>query len=230
VGSTQDSKAIIKEENTMQKLIQTLIVLILFALVITACQSSPPPPVTGDLLFQDDFSNPSSGWDQVNRDDGGQTNYGEGFYRIFVNTTGKFYWANPGLDLTDVQIEVAGSKAGGPDDNTFGVICRYQDNDNFYEFIISSDGYAGIAKIAAGKTELISGNKLYPTDAIQLGDATNHIRANCIGDTLTLIVNGVQVAQVKDTDFPSGDVGLFAGAATVAGVDIHFDNFSVSAP
>lgn len=41
-------------------------------------------------------------------------------------------WANQSRSFPgDVRIEVDAAKIGGPDDNDFGVICRYQDIDNF---------------------------------------------------------------------------------------------------
>jgi hypothetical protein len=68
------------------------------------------------------------------------------------------------------------------------------------------------------------------SDKILKGDATNHIRADCVGDTLTLYVNGEKLAEAKDSDFTSGDVGLMAGTFDQVGVDIRFDNFVVSRP
>jgi hypothetical protein len=53
---------------------------------------------------------------------------------------------------------------------------------------------------------------------------------DCIGDTLTLFVNDQQLAQVRDNEFPSGDVGLIAGTYDTPGTDIRFDNFVVYKP
>jgi len=121
-------------------------------------------------------------------------------------------------------------KAGGPDDNDFGVICRYQDVDNFYFFIISSDGYYGIGKTVDGVQELIGTDQMNPDDAINQGDANNHIKADCVGSHLVLHANGAKLADVEDTSLSSGDVGLIAGTFDEAGADIHFDNFVVRKP
>ncbi len=182
-----------------------------------------------DVLFQDDFSDTSSGWDQVNVDDG-ITDYENGYYRILVNTTETDVWANPGLDFTDVVVEVDATKAGGPDDNDFGVICRYQDTSNFYFFIISSDGYYAIGKVVNGEQQLIDADQMYPDDAIKQGNTTNHIKADCVGTHLVLHANGKSLVDVEDTAFASGDVGLLAGTFGETGTDIHFDNFVVRKP
>jgi hypothetical protein len=182
-----------------------------------------------NILFQDDFSDPSSGWDRINQSDG-ITDYADGVYRIFVNTVNTDIWSNPGLDFGDVRVEVDATKVGGNDNNDFGVICRYQDSDNYYFFIASSDGYYGIGRFVGGKQELIGVESMPPSEVIKKGDATNHLRADCIGSKLSLFVNDQFLTQVEDTAFTSGDVGLLAGSLDSPGVDIHFDNFKALKP
>jgi hypothetical protein len=185
--------------------------------------------IAPEIIFQDDFSNTSSGWDRYDGFEG-VTDYDNGAYRIFVNETDSDYWANPGLNLTDVIIEVEATKIGGPDDNDFGVICRYQNDNNFYFFIISSDGYYGVGKVENGSQELISNENLMKGKPIKLGKTTNSIRAECVGNNLVLYANDKELASFTDGTFSSGDVGLIAGTFGIAGTDIHFDNFIVKRP
>ncbi len=223
----------------MKRFTLPVLALVVVLLSSLACQTltgggETPPPVSGDdassnILFQDDFSNPDSGWDSVRTDDG-VTDYENGIYRIFVNTDNLDVWANPGKSFTDARIEVDATKAGGPDDNDFGIICRYQDVDNFYFLIISSDGYYGIGKTENGEQELLGAENMNTDDAIHQGQATNHITAECVGSRLSLSVNGKELFTVSDTSFASGDVGLLAGTYDEPGTDIHFDNFIVTKP
>lgn len=182
------------------------------------------------VLFQDDFSDPTSGWDQVSNEEG-ITDYESGTYRILVNVSQIDYWANPGLNFGDVVVEVDTTKAGGPDDNDFGVICRYLDEDNFYFFLISSDGYYAIGKTTNGEQVLLQpAGQMQPSEAVFTEKAENHLRAECVGSHLTLVVNGNLVAETDDSSFSNGDVGLMAGAFDESGVDIRFDNFTVKEP
>jgi hypothetical protein len=183
----------------------------------------------GRLLFQDDFSDAKSGWDSLSNEDG-ITDYDNGQYRILVNTTNTDVWANPGLNFTNTIIEVDATKAGGDDNNDLGVICRYKDSNNFYFFVISSDGYYGIGKFKDGQQVLVGMESMPPTDAVRQGNATNHILAECNGSTLRLVVNGQQLAETTDSDFTSGDAGLLAGSFENPGTDILFDNFIVREP
>ena len=201
---------------------------------LTASQpASTPESVSTAVakpLFSDDFSDPSSGWDRVN-DEEGINDYSNGGYRIFVNKKNWYFWSNPGLQFTDVVIDVDAQKMAGPDENDYGIICRYQDEQNFYFFTIGSDGFYSISKILNGEESLIGMDKMqYNDTSIQLGSSPNHLTAECVGSNLTLTVNGTVLADVKDTDLTSGDVGLVAGTYDTPGVDILFDNFVVTRP
>jgi serine/threonine protein kinase len=183
----------------------------------------------GAVLFRDDFSDPTSGWDRSS-DGEGLTNYWEETYRIVVDKPQSDYWANPGQEFTDVIVEVDAYKAGGPDDNDFGVICRYQDVDNFYGFLISSDGFYSIMKIIDGEYDLIDLESMESSRSILQGSATNRIRAECIGTSLRLYANGDLLQEAQDADYAEGDVGLIAGTFDLPGTDIRFDNFVVYSP
>jgi hypothetical protein len=218
------------EETRMKKrLLFILIVLVSASLACQAIERVTKTEQPSNVLFQDDFSDPSSGWDRITEATG-QSDYVDGKYRIFVDDTNTDVWSNPGLDFTDVRVEVDATKVAGPDDNDFGVTCRTESADNFYFFIISSDGYYGIGKVKGDQQDLIQMDALQPVDAIKQGGTTNHIRADCIGDALTLYVNGQKINEVHDAEFTSGDVGLMAGSFDTPGTDIHFDNFQVLKP
>jgi pectate lyase len=224
----------------MKKIFFPLVVLVLVTL---ACTFTPvtsvntpttQPPAGGgsnslQILFQDDFSNVNSGWDRTSNDSY-STDYANGGYRINVVPSSYSAFANPYQSFqNDVRVEVDVTKNGGPDDNAFGMICRYQDVDNYYFFYISSDGYVGIGIDNAGSKTIISssdGNMTSDSSIIQ-GAATNHLRADCIGNTLTLFVNGTQIATATDSTFTGGDVGLIARTFSVGGTDIMFDNIFV---
>lgn len=221
----------------MKKNIRFIAIISLLVLLSLACSllgstdepAGGPSGLPAGVLFQDDFADSSSGWDQVNMEEG-ITDYENGYYRIYVNADETDVWANPGLNFTNVVIEVDATKAAGPDDNDFGVICRYQDIENFYFMIISSDGYYGVGKVIGGEQELIGTEQMNPDDSIKQGNATNRIKADCVGSHLVLHVNGSKIVDVEDTTFSSGDVGLMAGTFAEPGTDIHFDNFVVKNP
>jgi hypothetical protein len=183
----------------------------------------------GGVLFQDDFSDTSSGWDR-NSSEQGATDYIDGGYHIFVAPENYSVWANPGQFFTDVRVGVDAHKLSGVDDNEYGVICRYEDTGNFYAASVSSDGYYGVIDVDNGEFQYVGMEGMQPTDQLNLGDGSNHVQLDCVGSTLTLSVNGVQLVSVEDDSHASGDVGLYAGTFNSPNIDIFFDNFVASQP
>lgn len=185
---------------------------------------------SGDLLFQDDFSNLKSGWKRFSGGMDGSLDYRDGGYLISVNKSAIILWGGPGLDFSNVRLEVDVVKATGPEDNDFGLLCRSQDRNNFYYFVISSDGYYGIGKVENGVQKLIGMQALLPSETIQTGQRVNHLRADCVGDDLSFYINGDLVSSVGDAQFDSGEVGLLAGTFQNPGIRVLFDNFIVLYP
>lgn len=201
-------------------------------LVTTPIEVGPIVPQTAAVaaLYQDDFSDPKSGWDS-SEGDSGLTDYGAGDYVIRVEKAKWQLWANPNQEFDDVSIEVDAEPTAGPGENEMGVICRYQDTSNFMYAAIGSDGYYGIFEIKDGKTTVLTGDgQLQPSNAIAQGRAVNHIRFVCNGVEFTLAINGQQVASISRNGWTGGDIGVLAGTFDRGGVEIHFDNFVVTAP
>jgi hypothetical protein len=205
---------------------------LLLIIFLTACQSAWVAELvtrSGQALYHDDFSDPSSGWSQTVSANG-SLGYIDGVYRMVVQSAGYDLWAVSGQTYGDVQIEVDATRLAGPLSNRFGLICHYQDMDNFYFFIISSDGYYAIGKNKNGTVSLLGQKMMAYSAAIVPGNGLNHLRFDCIGNTLTGIVNDQSIASTSDADFSGGDAGLIAGAFDEGGVDVTFDNFMVIKP
>ncbi|WKZ34704.1 MAG: hypothetical protein QY332_13875 [Anaerolineales bacterium] len=216
----------------MNRILFFLLVLIALSL---ACAYSPATPAmpapsvsSGTVLFQDDFSRSSSGWTRMLNAEG-VMDYDGGGYRILVNSQQMNFWSTPQKDFTDVRLEVDTGKLAGPDENRIGLICRFNGSD-YYFFIISSDGFYGAGIFFSGQALLLGQSEMQSSESIHKGLAVNHLRADCIGNTLTFYVNGFQVAQFRNDVLASGDVGMLAGTFDTPGVDIIFDNFVVLQP
>jgi len=216
----------------MRSLILSILAL---ALTSLACQytslfASTPTPVSqsGETLFYDDFTNPSTGWDRFTSAEGTMDYDGSG-YRFLVNALQANFWSTPGKSFRDVRMEVDVAKLSGPDENRIGLLCRFVD-DNYYFFMVSSDGYYTIGKYIGGNAIQLGQSEMQYDESIHTGLAVNHLRADCKGSTLILFVNGTPVAKAEDADLTEGDVGLLAGTFAQPGVDVIFDNFVVLQP
>jgi hypothetical protein len=200
-------------------------------LCLSSCASLPIPAVStpnaGEVLYQEQFENNSTGWARI-ANDNGIMDYDGGGYRILVRQPKLNIWSTSEKDFGDVRVEADVIRLNGPEENRMGLICRYQGGD-YYFFVISNDGYYVIGKFIGGMTLLLGQSEMQASEVIQKG-TMNHLRADCIGEKLTFYINFTQVASVTDTDFPRGDVGVLAGSFTEPGVDVLFDNFVVLQP
>ena len=205
-------------------------------LLAAACASQAPAPTPGSAplaLLQDDFSQPTSGWDKYTGAEG-QVGYDNGHYLIRVDQPQIYLWGTPGLNLADSTVDVDASYVSGPLNNEFGVICRFAkngDTSSFYFFAISSDGYYVSGKVVQNALTDLDPKDFAPSKAVRIGaSAVNHLSATCQGNRMTLALNGAPLSAFVDDDLKFGDVGLLAGTFDQGGVAIHFDHLVVKKP
>ncbi len=201
---------------------------------------SPTPamasaPAFNNVVLRDDFTNAASGWPL--RDDGDvKTEYKINTYHVMMQKDNTSVLLHPKqtFNLTDVSVEVTAASAAGPIENSFGVACRVKDEMNYYRLVIGADGFFGIAKVKAGEnTWLAFHESLSSLINVRKSPAdvgkSNTLRADCIGDKLSLFVNGRKLDEVRDSEFTTGDVGLRIGTEKAA-AEVSFKDFVVHAP
>lgn len=182
-----------------------------------------------DVLLQEPFADRGGNWGEDRRDEF-ERGYEGGEYFIEVVEPYWFAWASAGKSFDDVSIEVEAYLDSGSPDNHFGVLCRQADQENFYYFAISSDGYYAIFRSLDGEVETLTGDGMLPSSAVRTDGQTNRIQAVCRGDRLSLYVNDQLVASTRDGALARGDVGIGVGAQSTGGVRVHFDDLVVRKP
>jgi DNA-directed RNA polymerase subunit RPC12/RpoP len=189
----------------------------------------PTPVPFANVLFQDDFSSTSSGWDQLH-----ETNYTleykNGSYHVLVGEKdgGQSVWI--GDNYTNVSVEVDANQDAGPEDALVGVSCRYAQGVGGYSFEFARDGTYGIYLYDQGSPTALDERILEPNTVNPNG--ANHIEGMCAGSTLTLILNGEVLMQVDDPTYTSGGAGLIVrtGDSGTPGIDVLFNQFVVKGP
>lgn len=184
----------------------------------------PPPLPDFDLVIQDDFSNESIWY--VNSGDDFGFNYVDGGYRIYINIPFASIWSLRGKEYSDVRVEVDGAWFAGDTSGYYGVMCRHIDEDNYYALMVSSAGRFGIGKMEEGEWEFLYEAEAQP-GVIKSDKNANRITADCIGEALTLYVNGLKLVELDEDDFRSGSVGVIARSQSVTPFEALFDNFSL---
>ena len=199
--------------------------------------STPVPPaiemptatqVAGKLVYEDDFSK-ESGWAQQQNDEWGM-GYANGGYFIEVNITDAPIWSVRNQELEDVLLEVDASRSQGPASGYYGLVCRHLNGDNYYTLVISDEGPFGIGIVEDGEKLRFLQEGIAPPEVLNPTGTPNRLRADCVGNTLSLYANGVKLAEVQDSTFDAGDSGLLAGTSKETGLLVLFDNMVARSP
>lgn len=209
----------------------------LFLLALSACSPNESEPDAcndpPEVLFFDDFNGEQDcGWVTYNRG-GGIAEIDNASMQLTVSQPGQIWWTNPNRDFDDLVIRAEARQVSGPNDNAFGLICRYQNEENFYVFLISGDGYYAIGKYQSGSENVVyltDAGQFQQSDAINTGVASNEMLVSCIGNQLSLAVNGTPLITVTDPTFVTGDVGVAASTLQAETGVIEFDNVQVTVP
>ena len=184
----------------------------------------PTPTQLPNIVFEDDFSS-DTGWMLYKADTHGFT-LKEGAYNINVKTPNGFIWSVRSLSLADLALETDAHRVEGTEAGYYGIVCRYQSGINYYALVVSESGSYGIVKMEHGLLEFLAEG----TDEegiIHHGDRVNRVRGDCVGDTLTLYVNGEKLLEVQDGTFKDGNVGLIALTFKEKLLKVMFDYFAV---
>ena len=216
----------------MNKLI-LMITLLLLSTLVSGCNlpgvvSQTASANTPNLLFEDNFSDPNSGWEVSSQ--GGLKDYYNGTYHILISDTNIFSWSVAQQSYGDVAISVDAAFTGPASMAEIGIICRMQNSQDFYFMTLRSDGAFAVFKMYQGNEFFIGMEGYQFNDAIRTGLSTNHIEVSCRGENLSLAVNNQQLITVQDSSYQVGDVGVLAGAFDEPNVNVYFDNFRVFQP
>ena len=231
----EEAEALVTNLHGLRKT-RIIVVIAAVAMMINGCSQfgfigelfSPSQAGESHTQINDDFSDKDSGWGQFIYPEASAV-YKNDAYQITINVPNSdVFITYPRIYINSV-VQADINKVSGSNDNNFGLICRFEDERNFYAGQVSSDGYAGIFKVKNGEYELIGIEEMVPVAAILGGEAVNEVRLECIQDTITLYVNGEIADTQTDETFISGEVGMIAG--TISGYDgvFQFDNFIADA-
>lgn len=178
---------------------------------------------SGELLLEDDFSDKMASDLDVSEDETSRSGYEDGLYVIEVKVPEMVVWSLVGDPYADVSVEVEAEVPAGSDVTAAGVIFRYQDNDNFYLYSVSNDGYYQLELLQDGEWIML----IDPTLSDTVGKGRNTLRVEARGSRIALYANGVLLEETADTTFSSGDAGLAVSTFEGSTGTVRFDNLVI---
>ena len=192
----------------------------------TAVATSTSPAVLETVLFTDDFSDPTSGWPSLQNAQG-RYSYEQDGYHIAVDQVDAVLWAKTNREDGNISVSVDARSIASAN-GYYGLLCRMQDDQNFYYFLIQPNGSFTIGKYKNGEFLSLIPTGWRESDVIAQGDGINRIKADCTGSTLRLYVNETLLDETTDTDFTSGFSGVVVAALDDRSFEVVFNNFLIT--
>ena len=179
------------------------------------------------VVLSDDFS--SAQWG-TGTDTNSSVEYANAALQMIVYTKNYFVWSTPNdQDYQNTHMEVTVNNNGTDSTTAFGIMCNQQaTTGNFHYVAMTPAGEYAIAKAAEGQDDvfLTNNDAWASSDLIAKDAASYHVGADCGNGTLTLYVDGQQIASVSDASYVSGGVALFTWSGEDAtSTDVSFDDF-----
>ena len=202
-------------------------------LISLACGPLTTPTENAEVIFQDDFSTQNGFWVTAQEDPGIIYEYSNGAYRLTAVDEAVVFSSAPTIDFpADVRVEVDLTQTAGTYNTAMGIVCRLtytSEGNSMYFLYITKDGTAMITKYVYDQKTLLAGSDEI-LSAVHAGNVTNHLRADCSGNSISLYVNGTRVLSVTDESLVSGAAGVMIGTADIEDAVVLFDNFVVTRP
>jgi len=189
----------------------------------------PTQPSSGNVLLSDDFS--STQWG-TGTDADSSVEYANEALQFIVFTKNYFVWSTPNAnDYQNVHMEVTVVNNGTDSTTGFGLMCHQQASakGSFYYLAMTPAGEYAIAKATAEQSDvfLTNNDQWASSDLIKHDAPSYRVGADCASNgTLTLYVDGQQIASVSDVAYTNGGVAVFTWSGEEATqTDVSFDDF-----
>jgi len=180
----------------------------------------------GAVILQENFSTPTSGWERS-----GDADYKDGKFVMLAFDAKTLIWAlSRKPDLTNIHVEVTAQNTRRVEDASFGILCNYRNENNFYLLGAGSDGSYAIIKFENNRPVYLTSQQAeWPKSVkIALQASTYRLGVDCGFGILTLYVDGISIASVKDSSLVKGDVGLFTMSNEKPQAEVSFDNLIIT--
>jgi len=210
--------------------------LVLFIILLTSCTNASETSPTATIspfnreVFRDGFDSQNGNWTIFSNTDVGSAFYKDGKLHIKDYTTSQDSSASfTQGQFSDFALEVEMELVSGSSESHQSVICRSNETGDGYMFCIRANGKYSITKYIKGVATMLK--TATPSSYIKTGlGVTNNVRVECIGNSLTLYVNGFSLARVSDNTLASGTVGLGVESTGGEYSEVAFDNVVIWTP
>lgn len=146
---------------------------------------------------------------------------GDNRFELNVNQKNYLGWKTTQVvNVQNVVLQADAEKVTAAESDSYGLICRYIDVDNYIQAEVSHNGWVAIRKIVNGEEMRLMERRL-----MGISEAKNTFTFACVDDLLTVFVNGNQVTIARDPSPVSGDIGMVVGRFSDSPSKVAFSHF-----
>ena len=155
---------------------------------------------------------------------------------LIYDLNDKFQWVYAFYDpyeYDNVSLEVVAENRG-VNDNNISLICRYTEDEGWYEFNIANNGLYWIYHAIVNAEGKVVYSKLADggSNKVKQGKEVNTYAIKCEDRTLTMYINGIETRQLDDNRFVLRDglVGVSISSFNVLPVKVEIQSVTISEP
>jgi hypothetical protein len=188
-----------------------------------AATAAPIPH--GDVIFQDDFTDPSL-W-ILSDDSVFRTSIAAGQLTFTLKAGDRYRLIfNSHRRASDFVASVAASAATCQARDRYGLLFRIKDLTNYYVFDVDCNAQYRLAKMV---NNTLTPLKDWTKSSLIHSEpgAQNELAVRAKGKTLAIYVNGVLLTSVEDETFSEGALGLYAGSGISETYTAVFEHLNV---
>ena len=185
-----------------------LSLLVLSTGFISGCTPQQISPENGALIFQDDFTNPKSGWSIYKADSTKGGAYEQGAYSVWSAGKNTVIALNPKTkqQFKDFSAEVDLRETTSIRGAVMGIIYRLDDAGTYYRFAITDNRSFYVGRGNGGFEEEIY--EMVSSDVIKPGNEYNRLKVVCQGENQDFYINGTKMATLTDNISLKGELGI----------------------
>lgn len=187
--------------------------------------TSTPAFVFGPVVLTDTFQSAERGLFRSGANENAAYYVANGSYTIAITQPAHIAWSPVRGIFPNVAVEVETTLAEGPPQTTAGIVFRYNDEQNFYFYGVSGDGYYTLAALHNGEWQPILDWSVSPQ--IRRAGAPNLLRVELNGARFRVYVNGTLLDEASDELFPTGGIALAAHTFNEGMARITFEQFAM---
>ncbi|PDV99620.1 zinc-ribbon domain-containing protein [Candidatus Viridilinea mediisalina] len=182
------------------------------------------PIAGGAILLRESFDQPANS--VVSSSESQYTRYAfeDGAYVIEVKATERIAWAIVGGPYDDVRITLDTRMRASDPAAAIGIIFNHQDDNNFYLYSISNDGYYMLEILINDQWDAL----IDWTASNHINTTSNRMGVATRGEQISLYVNDMLLTQTRDATFRGGDVGIALASFDEVPARVSFDNLVIT--